>query len=274
MDYKHTKQCYNTIQLHSIICRKLHNIIIRALRPDDNIHKSELQKDTIKIIDEFSQIRDGLHKHIKSNTEAIDDLRWTLKDWLHCGTIEKNDRFQNVTRDALEDFNFSRLWCIFSSYCSFFNFRLLERVISNTDYERGMLMIDKYKTKFADYVKRRLTQCPSNIGMKGKDHIELFVKLDKPYANCRMEHLKKLGEDICEILKAEPEKLQLEGVQNGCICVTFHLHKSAIPDGFSLTRQQIQQLISLRYDTAKILKLVCGREHYPINAPHVSKSDS
>ncbi len=135
-------------------------------------------------------------------------------------------------------------------------------------------MIDQYKTKFADYIKRRVTQCPSNIGMKGKDHIELFVKLDKPYANCRMEHLKKLGEDICKILKSEPEKLQLQGVENGCICVTFHLHKSAVPDGFSLTRQQIQQLSSLRYDTAKLLKLVCGREHYPINAPYVSKSDS
>ncbi len=248
--------------------------VFRALCPDDNIQKSELQKDTNEIIDEFIEIRIAFYKHVKSNSEAVDELRWILQEWIHCGTIEKNDCFQSITKDALEDIKFIKLWRIFSSYCSFFNFRLLERAISVVEYKDGTIMIDQYKTKFANYIKRRVTQCPSNIGMKGKDHIELFVKLDKPYANCRMEHLKKLGKDICKILKSEPEKLQLEGVQNGCICVIFHLHKSAVPNGFSLTRQQIQQLTSLRYDTAKILKLVCGREHYPINAPYVSKSDS
>ncbi len=251
-----------------------YTLFYRAL-DDDDVCLPKLQSDTMEIIEEFTKIRDGFYEYSKYKPGAINELRWILKDWIYCGTIEENDRFQNITKDSLEDVDdFVKLWSIFSSYCSFFNFGLLERAISVISYQEGKSKITEYKVKFADYIKKRVvTQCPSNLGMKGTDHIELFFKLDKPYAKCRMAHLMKLAKDICVILNAEKEKLQLEGVQNGCICVTFHLHKSAVPNGFFLTRQQIQHLSRLRYEGAKILKLIYKQEHYLINAPSVGKLD-
>jgi len=43
--------------LYAII--EKYTLFFRALHPDDSIQKSELQKDTINIISEFSLIRDG-----------------------------------------------------------------------------------------------------------------------------------------------------------------------------------------------------------------------
>ena len=65
--------------------------------------------------------------------------------------------------------------------------------------------------------------------MKGENHIVIVVKLDKAFSNCRMEHLQMLGEEICRVLQVKVEKIQLEGVTKGSICVTFHLQKTALP---------------------------------------------
>ena len=241
-------------------------ICYRALDPNDMKYKPELQRDTNKMISSFTEIRDGLYKLLRTNSHAVDDLRWILQDWLPCGTIEKNDRFEIITKDMVEDIDdYRRLWRIFSSYCSFFNFKLIERAIDVLEYEDGKILMEVYKKSFANYLKRRVTQCPSGMGMKGNDHVVLLVKLDKAYANCRMEHLKKLGDDICEILLAEKEKMQIDGVETGCICATLHLHRSALPRGFFLTDHQMNALKNLRYMEAKILKVECGSVHYIIS---------
>ena len=225
----------------------------------------EIKKDTNEIISHYSKICDGLYKWIKSNN-CIEDLKYLIQSWLHCETINLNDSYQNVTKDDIEDMqNLHKLWRIFSNYNSFFNFKLVERAVDIMDYEDGKDNLEEYKILFSNYLKRKVTQCPSGIGMKGENHIVIVVKLDKAFSNCRMEHLQMLGEEICRVLQVKVAKIQLEGVTKGSICVTFHLHKSALPHGFYLMDSQIKVLKEFQCLTAKILNIQCGCVQYIVN---------
>ncbi len=226
--------------------------------PNDKNYEPKLKMETCILNKEYMKIREKLHQFINNDEDIIDDLRSVVQDWLPCGTVLKNDRFQKITKDNLEDATFRKLWRIFSSYCSFFNFELLEHVIRRTGFKEGERMMESYRIRFASYIQNRVTRCPSGIGMNGEHHVKLLVKLDDYFENCNLDKLNILGEDICEIIKVDPVKLQVEGVETGCVCVTFHLHISAIPDGFWLTEDEIIQFRSLRYMKAKVLKVQCN----------------
>ena len=226
----------------------------------------EIKKDTNQIISQYSRICDGLYKWIRSNNDRIEELKYLIQSWLHCETINVNDSYQNVTKDEIEDMqSLHILWRIFSNYNSFFNFGLVERAIEIMDYEEGKEKLEKYKILFSNYLKRKVTHCPSEIGMKGNNNIVIVVKLDKAFSDCRMEHLQLLGEEICRVLQVKVEKIQLEGVTKGSICVTLHLLKSAVPHGFYLNDSQLRVLKDFQCLTAKILNIQCGCVHYIVN---------
>ena len=226
----------------------------------------EVKKDTNEIISHYSRICDGLYKWIKSNNNFIEDLKYLIQSWLRCETININDSFQNVSKDDIEDLqSLHKLWRIFSNYHSFFNFGLMERAVDIMDYKEGKDNMKKYKDIFSNYLKRKVTQCPSSIGMKGNDHKVIIVKLDNAFSDCRIEHLQLLGEEICRVLGVKVEKIHLEGVIKGSFCVTFHLLKSAMPHSFYLVDNQREILKVFRCLTARILNIKCGSVKYIIN---------
>ena len=240
-------------------------LTFHALDGKDIQHKYELKKETNKMISLFTDITNGLYKFI-TNQKALKKFKNLIQSWIKYGTIEEDDPYKDVTKKMVRAINDNdELWDIFSSYFSFFNFKLVEQAIDIMNYEAGEAKMKCYKQEFNCYLKRRVTQCPSGIGMKGEDHVTLLVELDDAFADCRIEHLLQLGDDICNIMDFKADKLQIEGVNKGCICVAFHLHKSEIPQGFFLLYQQIELLQKLRYMAAKMLKVKCNGVYYLIN---------
>ena len=219
----------------------------------------------------FTDITNGLYKFI-TNQNALKKFKNLIQSWIKYRTIEDDDPNKDVTKKTIRGINDNdELWDIFSSYFSFFNFKLVEQAIDIMNYEAGEAKMKSYKQEFNWYLKRRVTQCPSGIGMKGEDHVTLFVELDDAFADCRIEHLLQLGDDICNIMDFKADKLQIEGVNKGCICVAFHLHKSEIPQGFFLLCQQVELLQKLEYMAAKIMKVKCNGVCYYINEEKKSK---
>ena len=156
--------------------------------------------------------------------------------------------------------------CLITSYSSFFNFKLVEDIIDLIDYAEGKRLIEEYKGEFAVYVKRRVTQCPSEIGMKGSGHVCFMVHLDKTYMHCRMVHLITLRDDVCEILHIKQDFLQIEGVEPGSISVVFHLFKHLMENIFPFTSDEICQLRLLCNGYgAKIMRVKCEGYLFEIN---------
>ena len=214
----------------------------------------------------FTEITTGLYKFISNCKPLLKKIKNLIQSWIKYGTIDEDDPHTDVTKKTIRAINDDdELWDIFSSYFSFFNFKLVEQAMDIVNYEVGKDRMEIYKQEFNCYLKRRVTQCPSGIGMKGENHVNLLVELDDAFADCRIEHLLQLGDDICNIMNFKADKLQIEGVNKGCICVAFHLHKSEVPQGFFLLCQQIELLQKLRYMAAKILKVKCNGVCYLIN---------
>ena len=214
----------------------------------------------------FTEITTGLYKFISNCKPLLKKIKNLIQSWIKYGTIDEDDPHTDVTKKTIRAINDDdELWDIFSSYFSFFNFKLVEQALDIVNYEVGKDRMEIYKQEFNCYLKRRVTQCPSGIGMKGEDHVTLLVELDNAFADCRIEHLLLLGDDICNIMNFKADKLQIEGISKGCICVAFHLHKSEILQGSFLLCQQIELLQKLRYMSAKILKVKCNGVCYLIN---------
>ena len=227
----------------------------------------EIKKDTNEIISQYARICDGLYKWIKSKRDSVEDLKYLIQSWLHLETINMHDSNRSVTQDEIESMeSVHKLWRVFSSYNSFFNFELVERAINIMDYEEGKESLGKYKSLFNNYLKRKVNQCPSNIGMKGNNHMVIVVKLDKAFSDCRMEHLLQLGKDIGKVVHVTVDKIQLDGVTKGSVCVIFHLLKHAVPQGFFLMDDDIIILKNVQYQTAKILSIRCGNLYYRVNS--------
>ena len=223
----------------------------------------EVKADTNEIISHFSRICAGLYKWIRSNNDRIEELKDVIQRWLDIDTIKIQD--SNVAKTDIDDMqSLHEVWRTFSNYHSFFNFGIVEQAIDITDYKEGKDNMKKYKTVFSNYLKRKVTQCPSRIGMKGNNHKVIIVKLDNAFSGCRMEHLQLLGKEICRVLGMK-EKIQVEGVIKGSYCVTFHLYKSAVPHGFYLVESQLEILKDFRCLMAKILNIECGSMMYIVN---------
>ena len=78
---------------------------------------------------------------------------------------------------------------IVSKYCSFFNYRIIEFIINKLGMEQDKENLSKYKEEFAEYGRRHMFECPSEVGERSDHCADMFVALDKNYDNCTVSNL-------------------------------------------------------------------------------------
>ena len=224
---------------------------------------AQLKHESNEMIREFDCICRCFSNYLSTSAVDLRPLKVILKRYIKCGTIY--DEEEDLTANDVKNMdNITAIMDAISSYCSFFNFTLFENAINEVKFMKGIELMEGYKKKFAVYVSRRITKCPYGIGMKGEHHTSLKVVLDKTYINCKLEHILKLKADICEILSINPQDLQIEGVIQGSICVTFHVHLSVKSFVFPLTTLQINSIRKLKYMGAEIQMITCDEFTYEI----------
>ena len=78
---------------------------------------------------------------------------------------------------------------IVSKYCSFFNYRIIEFIINKLGMEQDKENLSKYKEEFAEYGRRHIFECPSEVDERSDHCADMFVALDKNYDNCTVSNL-------------------------------------------------------------------------------------
>ena len=229
--------------------------------------KAKLKRDSDRMISKYFNICKGLQNFIKTNSIEIQELKWIFHLYRPRETIKETDCHRSITSDDIEKMDkIANLMSYISSFSSFFNFELVEEIIDIVDYKEGKQLMKQYKNYFNEYLKRRITQCPAGIGMKGSDHVHFLIQLDNTYKDCRMSHLLALRDDICEILDIKKHCLHLEGLNQGSIWVVFHLLKLQAVNIFPLPEESIYLISMCRYMKARILMIKCGDLSYKINS--------
>jgi len=220
----------------------------------------ERKKESNKMVTKFFRICKRLKTYLQNTDSSyVDEIKWILQHFLSCDTIKNRDCNRFLTSDAIEqEQSIAKLMGYVTSFSSFFNFKLVEEVIDSIGFQEGQAMMKEYKRAFTVYIKSRVIECRSS-GLSGNgDHdVRFSVQLDSTFKDCRMEHLLTLRDDICEILKIDPNLVTLEGVELGSIWVIFHLPKKIVPDIFPITDEKIRLFGNLQYQNSKILIIKC-----------------
>ena len=79
--------------------------------------------------------------------------------------------------------------CIVNEYCSFFNYHIIECIITKLGTEQDKDNLSKYKEEFIEYGERHVFECPSKVGERSDHCADMFVTLDKSYDNCTVSNL-------------------------------------------------------------------------------------
>ena len=232
--------------------------LMKSINESNTKSMAEFKKDSNKMVLKFFKICKGLRHFILTNSVNIEELKWILQHCISYETIKETDCHRSLTSDDIKnEQDIAKLMGYISSFSSFFNFKLVEEVIDVVGYEEGKQMIEQYKKDFENYLKGRVTQCPTGMGPKGDQYVRFSVQLDNTYKECRMAHLFTLQEDICEILQIKTHCLLVEGLEPGSIWVVFYVLKQLVQHIFPLTEYKIILLSQLRYLKAKILTINC-----------------
>ena len=136
---------------------------------------------------------------------------------------------------------------------SFFNYELIEYMIqlSGTDDDRQNL--ENYQTKFSDYAKRRVYECPAIISKSNPSETELHVKLDSKYDKYSLAELTDFQSRLCGILNRNVYAIRLLTVQKGCFKLVYAISDYIVKATFPLTEKRESELAALG-----ILQLVCN----------------
>ena len=149
-----------------------------------------------------------------------------------------------------------------SSYCSFFNFDLLENAIKSIQFESGIVKMEEYKKRFKQYLKGRIACMPSGVGVKGQQVTSLIFKLDESFRNCRMDFVLQLKREASTTLEVDPDIVAVDGIADGSISIMFHIDKLLKYTIFPLSPGQFNAMKLLQYEGLVIQQIVCDEYYY------------
>ena len=150
--------------------------------------------------------------------------------------------------------NVDRAMSVISSYCSFFNYRIVECIIENLGTDQDKTSLKEYKEEFSVYAQRHVFECPAEAGeIDDEAHANMFVTLDATYDSYTVSHLCSFIRNLQSVLKVPPTSLRLCRIGPGSLKLTFQLPLSIQKDTFPLSGDQEDVLASLG-----IMLLSCG----------------
>ena len=143
---------------------------------------------------------------------------------------------------------------VISSYCSFFNYHILEEIIENLGTEQDKMNLEKYKEEFSAYAQRHVFECPSEVGEISEDgQSNMFVTLDVMYDSYTVSHLYAFVSNLQRVLKIPAVSLRLCRIGPGSLKLIFQLLLSLQQVIFSLSSDQEAELAGLG-----VVNLSCG----------------
>ena len=147
---------------------------------------------------------------------------------------------------------------IVSSYCSFFNYRIMELIISKLGTTKDKDNLLNYEKEFSEYARRHVFECPSEPGIMTDGNDKLFMTLDETYDDCTVSVLRLFVRKLAEILKLSSDAaLKLCQIELGSLKLIFQIPTFLQEDIFPLSADQRRALTGLG-----IIQLSCGYYMY------------
>ena len=153
---------------------------------------------------------------------------------------------------------------LIESKSSFFNYQLIEYMINLSGTDNDKQNLGSYQTKFSNYAKRRIYECPAIISKLSPNETELHVKLDSKYDKCTVAELEDFQSRLCMILSRKVYAIRLLSVEKGCFKLLYAISEYAAKATFPLSMEQESKLADLG-----VLQLTCNNYQLKSTASQV-----
>ena len=148
-----------------------------------------------------------------------------------------------------------KLFLILHDYFSFFNYDIIEHIINVCGTNEDRAELHNYKEKFDQYARRRIYECEPHFGPEcGRDHADIFVKLDSRYDKYTVAEIKGFSRKLSKTLHlSSGGVLRLCRVEEGCFQLMFQVPSFVQQEIFPLSREQEKTLVAMGD-----IRLTCG----------------
>ena len=227
--------------------------------------ESRLLKDSDIIMSMFGDL---IHHTVNSivSRVTVKELRIRLK----CLEAYRPTRSPvPLLRDQMDEIERAEdvlsVFCILDKYYSFFNYGIIEKLISWFGTPEDKERLETYTESFKTFCKRRTFECPPDIfgHTIDKGKTDLVVKVEEswdptPREGCSLENLRRLCNSLADILEVEPETLYLRQINKGCVELLFQVPSFVEEDIFPLSLEQERALTAVG-----VTRLTCGSYRFP-----------
>ena len=225
--------------------------------------KGRLRFESREIMMRFQELVSATIKSLIRRNVPLDELV------SHVMTLGAFDPVFKETQVPLFQYCFQRLesadtipkiFLVLKDYFSFFNFDIIEHIITVLGTEEDKANLQNYKNRFDQYAKRRIYECGPHFGpVSDTDHADLFVKVDSRYDNYTVEEIKGFCNKLSDVLQVSSQGvLRLCRVEKGCFQLTFQVPFFVQQKVFPLSGEQKTTL-----EAEGVIKLTCGEYQFP-----------
>ena len=154
----------------------------------------------------------------------------------------------------------SKIFLILKDYFSFFNYHIIEHIITMCGTKKDKRNLRRYSKTFNQYAKRRIFECHPQFGSESDTgHADVFVKVDSQYENYTVTEVERFRCQLSKLLHVSSQGvLRLCRVEKGCFQLIFQVPSFMQQKIFPLSREQERALAKER-----VIRLTCGQYQFP-----------
>ena len=212
---------------------------------------------------EFSDLTHHTINSIVASCISVRKLHSRLSGlWAYRPTHKPVPLLLNQLDEIKRAENVDEVFSILSSYYSFFNYVIIEKLIDWFGTTEDKKLLETYTENFKKFCKRRTFECPPNkFGHINKGKTNLIMKVEEswdPKEGCPLENVLHLRNSLADILEVELETLLLCQIQKGCVELLFQVPSFVEEDIFPLSMEQERSLTFVG-----VIRLTCGSYRFP-----------
>ena len=220
-----------------------------------------LLDESMTMMTKFQTFVSDTYDSLKERVTA-DDLRMNLRT-LHAWKPVS----QNAPEIALTDYlreaqklssSVTQICEGIMDYVSFLNFDIIEHLINRMGTDKDKINLQNYKKELNVYCKRRVYECPPNLGPSGKHgNRHVVAKVDEMLKDYTLQQLLLFRSRLSKILHIDRHALRVVTVHDGCMRVTFEIPELVANKAFPLSEKQEEAL-----EQERVIELTCGEYEF------------
>ena len=220
--------------------------------------RSRLRVESQEIILKFQQLLSRVYESLRQRSVPVDRLVTHLLSLGALDPVSKDSQkplLQTFSKKLQNAGSIEKVLYIINDYFSFFNYHVIEHIVSGLGTEQDKLELQNYKKEFQQYSKRRIYECPPIFGpISNAGHALLDLKVDSAYEQFTMEELENFRYRLSKIFCVSSQSvLRLCRVKKGSFQLIFQIPSFVQQEIFPLSSEQESALAA-----EGVIKLTCG----------------